>query len=103
MAVYAGGRFVNPALRGIAYAKTGRSAQAQKIIDSLKATSENDNAFAIGIIYAWLGEKGKAIDYLRLANKLYDYNLIGIKVDKLFDPLRNEEGFKELLRRMGLG
>jgi hypothetical protein len=23
-------------------------------------------------------------------------------VDKLFDPLRNEEGFKELLRKMGM-
>lgn len=102
MLIYSGGRFATPVLRGIAFAKTGKSAQAVKIIDSLKTKSENDHAFDIGIIYAWLGEKAKAIEYLQLAYRLYDYNLISIKVDKLFDPLRNEEGFKELLRRMGM-
>jgi len=28
--------------------------------------------------------------------------MVSIKVDKLFDPLRNEEGFKELLKKMGM-
>lgn len=102
MAVYANAKFVDPVLRGIADAKTGKATEAGKIIDSLKIKSENDHAFAIGIIYAWLGEKEKAIEYLNLAYRLYDYGLISIKVDKLFDPLRNEEGFKELLRRMGM-
>jgi hypothetical protein len=73
-----------------------------KIIDSLKQKSENDNCFDIGIIYAWLGEKQKAIDYLNLAYRLYNYELISIKVNKLFDPLRNEEGFQDLLKKMGM-
>ena len=64
--------------------------------------SPNDHAFQTGVIYAWLGEKQKAIEKLNLAYRLYDYGLISIKVDKLFDPLRDEEGFKELLRKMGL-
>jgi hypothetical protein len=89
-------------LKGIAYAQTGKKAQATKRIDSLDRVSQNDHAFDIGIIYAWMGEKGKAIEYLNLAYRLYDYNLISIKVDKLFDPLRSEEGFKELMRRMGM-
>jgi hypothetical protein len=76
--------------------------QARKLIDSLSAKSPNDHPFSIGIIYAWLGEKGKAIEYLNLAYRLYDYNLISIKVNKVFDPLRNEEGFKELLRKMDM-
>ena len=53
-------------------------------------------------LYAWIGEKQKAIEKLNLAYRLYDFGLISIKVDKLFDPLRNEEGFKELLRKMGM-
>ena len=53
-------------------------------------------------IYVWLDEKQKAIQYLNLAYQLYDYNLISIKVNKMFDPLREEEGFKELLRKMGM-
>jgi TolB-like protein len=100
--LYTRGEFVDPALKGIAYAQTGKKAQATKLIDSLDRVSQNDHAFDIGIIYAWMGEKGKAIEYLNLAYRLYDYNLISIKVDKLFDPLRSEEGFKELMRRMGM-
>ena len=92
----------DPALLGIAYARTGRVREARKIVDSLQALSSYDHAFSIGIIYAWLNEKQKAMDYLNLAYRLYDYNLIRIKVDKIFDPLRNEESFKELLRKMGM-
>ena len=71
-------------------------------MDSLKSKSAYDHAFSIGIIYAWLNEKQKAMEYLNLAYRLYDYNLIRIKVDKMFDPLRNEQPFKELLRKMGM-
>jgi hypothetical protein len=42
------------------------------------------------------------MEYLNLAYRMHDYNLIKIKVDKLFDPLRNDEAFRELLRKMGM-
>jgi TolB-like protein len=87
---------------GIAYIRTGQTNNAQHIIDSLVSVSEYDHAFPVGILYAWMGEKQKALDYLNLAYRLYDYGLISIKVDKIFDPLRNEEGFKELLKKMGM-
>lgn len=91
-----------PALVGLAYAQLKNTGAARKVLDSLKTNSQNDNALSIGIIYAWLGEKEKAMDYLNLAYRLYDYELISIKVNKLFDPLRNEKGFKELLVKMGM-
>ena len=72
------------------------------MIDSLRKASENDNAFDIGIIYAWMNEKQKAMDYLTIAYRLFDYGLISIKVNKLFDPLRNDESFKNLLFKMGM-
>ena len=97
------GNMVNsPMMRGIGNAKTGNLREAQKIVDSLIAKSGNDHAFNIGIIYAWLNEKQKAMEYLNLAYRLYDYSLISIKVNKIFDPLRNDESFKELLRKMGM-
>jgi adenylate cyclase len=91
-----------PALVGLAYAQLKNTGAARKVLNSLKTNSQNDNALSIGIIYAWLGEKEKAMDYLNLAYRLYDYELISIKVNKLFDPLRNEKGFKELLVKMGM-
>jgi len=89
-------------LKSISYTRTGQSDKTKKIADSLETSSPYDHAFQIGILYAWLGEKQKAIEKLNLAYRLYDFGLISIKVDKLFDPLRNEEGFKELLKKMGM-
>ena len=93
---------LNLSIIGVAYCRTGQMDKAKKLVDSLESTSPYDQAFQIGIIYAWMGEKQKAIDKLNLAYRLYDYGLISIKVDKFFDPLRNEEGFKDLLRKMGM-
>ena len=84
---------------GFALIKTGKIKQANLIIDSLHSASEDDNAFNIGIIYGWMGKKEKAIEYLNRAYLLNDYALISIKVNKLFDPLRNENGFKNLLSK----
>ena len=89
-------------LKNIVYTRTGQTEKAKKIADSLETSSPYDHAFQIGILYAWIGEKQKAIEKLNLAYRLYDFGLISIKVDKLFDPLRNEEGFKELLKKMGM-
>ena len=98
--------YIRPAsfsiLKSVAYTRTGQTDKAKKIADSLEKISPYDHAFQTGILYAWIGEKQKAIEKLNLAYRLYDFNLISIKVDKLFDPLRNEEGFKELLKKMGM-
>jgi adenylate cyclase len=94
--------FPNSVLKNVAYTQTGQSEKAKKIADSLERVSPYDHAFQTGVIYAWLGEKQKAIEKLNLAYRLYDFGLISIKVDKLFDPLRNEEGFKDLLKKMGM-
>lgn len=89
-------------LKSIAYIQTGKTAQAKSVIDSLEMNSSYDHAFQTGILYAWMGQKSKAIERLNLAYRLYDISLLSIKVDKIFDPLRKEEGFKELLKKMGM-
>ena len=89
-------------LKNIAYIKTGKTELVKRTIDSLEKISPYDHAFQTGIFYAWMDEKQKAIEKLNLAYRLYDFGLISIKVDKLFDPLRNEDGFKELLKKMGM-
>ena len=87
---------------GIAMTQTGRMKEATALVDSLRKASEYDNAFNIGIIYAWMGEKKKAMDYLTLAYRTFDYGLISIRVNKLFDPLRNEDSFQNLLFKLGV-
>ena len=98
--------YIRPAsfsiLKSIALTRTGQTDKVKRIADSLEKASPYDHAFQTGVLYAWIGEKQKAIEKLNLAYRLYDFGLISIKVDKLFDPLRNEEGFKELLKKMGM-
>ena len=98
--------YIRPAsfsiLKSIALTRTGQTDKAKRIADSLEKASPYDHAFQTGILYAWIGEKQKAIEKLNLAYRLYDFGLISIKVDKLFDPLRDEAGFKELLKKMGM-
>ena len=58
--------FPQSILKSIAYTRTGQSDKAKKIADSLENVSPYDHAFQTGILYAWIGEKQKAIEKLNL-------------------------------------
>jgi len=88
---------------GHAYAVAGRGADAQKILDQLSTLSKQDKYVPDvdrARIYAGLGEKDKAFEWLE---KGYDDRSIGtIKVEPTWDPLRSDPRFADLLRRMNL-
>jgi serine/threonine protein kinase/Tfp pilus assembly protein PilF len=91
---------------GYAYAVTGRKAEAQKVLDQLNESSKQKYVPALyrAGIYAGLGEKDKAFEWLE---KSYEDRSIGvgfgtIKVDPIYDPLRSDPRFQDLLRRMNL-
>jgi tetratricopeptide (TPR) repeat protein len=90
---------------GFGYAASGRKAEAQKILDQLTHQSEQEYVPPknVALIYAALGEKDKAFEWLE---KSYQDRSIcvalGVKSLPGFDPLRSDPRFKELLRRMNL-
>ena len=53
------------------------------------------------LAYAWGKDKDKTIEYL---NKAYDERdkLTDLKVDKIWDFVRDDARFKELVRRVGI-
>ncbi len=53
-------------------------------------------------IYVGLGEKDKAFEWLEKAyeDRSIGSSFAGIKVDPVFDPLRSDPRFADLLRRM---
>jgi hypothetical protein len=53
-------------------------------------------------VYSGLGEKSKALDWLDKAYEERNDRLIYLGVDPISDPLRSEERFRDLLRRVGL-
>ena len=92
---------------GYVDAVAGRRAEAQKVLDQLNELSKQKYVpagFRV-MIYAGLGEKGKALEWLE---KSYDERLViaegstAIKVDPIYDPLRSDPRFQDILRRMNL-
>ncbi len=88
---------------GYVYATAGNKAEAQKIIDELKELSKQRYVppYSIAIIYAGLNDKDQAFEWLNKSYEAYSWTH-QLKVDTVFDNLRDDPRFKDLLKRMNL-
>jgi len=86
------------------YAISGRRAEAMKILSELNQLSmqKNVSPYLIAIIYVGLGLSDQAFEWLYKAVENPDILLVHIKVDPIFDSIRPDPRFKELLRKVGL-
>jgi TolB-like protein/Tfp pilus assembly protein PilF len=91
------------AMLGLAYAKTGRRAEARGLVDKMLSISRKRyvSPALIAIIHIGLGDKNKAFDWLDKACTDRSDWMIFLKTDPLFDPLRADPRFLNLLRRVG--
>jgi tetratricopeptide (TPR) repeat protein len=90
---------------GQVYGRAGRRAEAQKILDQLMERSKRSYvpAMAVATVYEGLGDKDRAFQWLAKAVEERSPALaIGIKVDPIWDRLRSDRRFTDLLRRMNL-
>jgi len=91
---------------GYAYAAVGRTPEAQRMLDKLNQLSRQQFVAADGMakIYVGLGEKGKAFEWLEEGYERHSTGLGGVdlKVDPVWDPLRSDPRFADLLRRVKL-
>ncbi len=89
---------------GQAYAVAHQESEARKILDDLKARSGQTyvQPMWIAVIHAGLGEKDQAFDWMQKAYDDRSTCLVYLKVDPLFDPLRGDSRFNDLLHRVGL-
>jgi TolB-like protein/Flp pilus assembly protein TadD len=89
---------------GYGYAVTGRRAEAQKVLDQLNDLVKKKYVSPIVRvrIYAGLGAKDKAFEWLERGYEDRSISLIALKVDPEYDPLRSNPRFADLLRRMNL-
>ena len=99
---------VNPvALTGLGYgyAVTGRRAEAQKVLDKLNELSKHEYVSPVwrAKIYAGLEEKDRAFEWLEKAYE--DRSIVSVgfmKPNPMFDPLRSDPRYANLLRRTNL-
>ncbi|HEY2546397.1 MAG TPA: tetratricopeptide repeat protein [Candidatus Acidoferrum sp.] len=85
-----------------AYAVTGRRSAAIELLNDLRKHSKPgySHASEIAVVYAALGDKDQAMTWLE---KGYEERFNpGVLLRPGFDPLRSDERFQDLLRRIGL-
>jgi TolB-like protein/DNA-binding winged helix-turn-helix (wHTH) protein len=86
---------------GNAYGRAGNKTEAQKALQRLiEMSKQRVGNYAVALVYAGLGEKDRAFEWLEKAYKVRDKGLCYMKVDPALDPLRSDPRFQDLLRRM---
>jgi len=92
------------ALLGYAHAHLGEQSKALGIIEDLRATSKQTPvpAFFFALIYAGLEDRDQAFVWLEKACEERHNRLAYLKVEALWDPLRSDPRFRDLLRRVGI-
>jgi serine/threonine protein kinase/tetratricopeptide (TPR) repeat protein len=89
---------------GYAYAVTGRRAEAQQLMSDLREQAQRKYVapYLMALIYTGLGEKDQAFEWLEKAYEERSVNLIWLNVEPIFDPLRSDPRFANLVQRIGL-
>lgn len=86
---------------GFVYAESGNKAQAEAILERLKVLSAKRyvSPLYMAIVHTGLDQNDDAIDYLNQAFANRHPGLVLIRVDPLFDKLRGDERFKDLVKK----
>jgi hypothetical protein len=71
-------------------------------IERAQRKSGHWSAYDIATLYAELGDKEQAFEWLNTACQEHDEELMGLKTDYTLDPIRSDPRFAELVRKVGL-
>jgi serine/threonine protein kinase/Tfp pilus assembly protein PilF len=87
---------------GQAYATAGYRGEALKILEQLQELSKQQyvSPYGVGRIYAALGQTEEAFLWLETAYEQRANWMVWLKFDPVFDDLRSDPHFQNLLRRM---
>ena len=93
-----------PSTLAYAYAKSGKRKQALETIEELKKRSERSyvSSTLIAATYAALGDKDEAFRFLQKAIEQRDGVLPFVNIDPIFEELRSDTRYAEILKRVGL-
>jgi serine/threonine protein kinase/tetratricopeptide (TPR) repeat protein len=89
---------------GGAYAKLGRTDEVRKVLQQAEKSWKPDGQSSIWVsaIYACLGEKDAAFDWLEKAFQEHTHFLAYLKFHPLFDNLHGDPRFDALVKRIGI-
>jgi serine/threonine-protein kinase len=86
---------------GFAYGMAGKKAEAQEILNKLAALAQRRyvSGLYFAIVYAGLKDNDHAIEYLKKAYDDRHPGLVLIRIEPMFDALRSDERFQQLVKR----
>ena len=89
---------------GRVYALSGRKSEALKVLAEMTEMSKHEDVapYPMATLYAALGEKERALEWLEKMYQERSYYVVFLNVDPALDSLRGDPRFTELLRRIGL-
>jgi tetratricopeptide (TPR) repeat protein len=89
---------------GHAYAASGRRDEALQKLNQLTEIARHRyvSAYSVAMVYAELGDKDQALNWLEKGYQERATKMAFLKIDPFFDNLRSEPRFVELVRRVGL-
>ena len=87
---------------GHVYAVSGRTAEAQEMLDLLLQAAQKGNVrqYEIGKVYAGLGDADRAFEWLEKAFQTHSPWLLKLKSDPNFASLRSDQRFQNLIQRI---
>ncbi len=91
-------------LLGYAYAISGDRPKAEQILRELEDMAQHQyvSSTAFADIHLGLGEKEKALDWLEKSYQDQESACWYLKVDPIYDSVRNEPRFQAILKKVGL-
>jgi tetratricopeptide (TPR) repeat protein len=89
---------------GYAYAAAGRRAEALEVAERLQTISKERYVppGAVALVLSGLGDADGAMAWLERANEERDPWVTGLNIEFMFDPIRADPRFQDLVRRIGL-
>lgn len=89
---------------GHARGRLGDRGQALRVLGELRALSKQRfvSAYYFALVYAGMGEREQAFAWLEKACEERAGQIVFLKVDVEWDPLRSDPRFADLVRRVGL-
>jgi tetratricopeptide (TPR) repeat protein len=88
---------------GQAYAAAGMTEQARSMLEELKQISKSRyvSPYSVSKIYTALGDNARAFQSLEQAYEERNVDMIELKADPVFDNIRSDPRFAELLHKVG--
>jgi TolB-like protein/DNA-binding winged helix-turn-helix (wHTH) protein/Flp pilus assembly protein TadD len=92
------------ASRATAYSRLGHVEEARRELVKIEQlpVSRPDRTPTLLTAYSGTGQNERLLDLLEKAYSEHSNAVVRIKVDPMYDPIRNDPRFKDLLRRIGL-